>query len=655
MSLRLLVLAGVANTALAGTDTWSPGDNVNLYGRPLKECSEKGMAITGYTRTGYCNLHQGDSGSHNVCIDISNVANGENFCSITGQPDWCSENDRCDSIPGSFDCPRENWCICQWAFASLIAARGCSAVSKESINCEATSGQTIMAYRDQMSLGGLNGGQISESSSAKALACLQSLCDLSDEYVKSVDYSGEEYIPANIQTQESDEFFLQTSRVCTQVVETKEECIEAGRALGLSDLSAEDCGCRGTSKPAKCYWASGQLWFNPRTYGSCSSDYTCICKDPEAVTEAPIEAPVVVVTELATEPPKASVEEINDKLMKNWGSIFPTGNRNAGGPQFFKWIFDNAQSQHEFDEMNKLYCGVSGSIVRPNSKPDHVKIANLDGDGHTCGDFYRCCAPCTCDIQKYPRVERMTMTAGSETFERAVISISDPCRNPDAMPSAVNTFFCENGRTPNAVLTPGGRLVMAILLNHDDTCSKPLYGAPPGGEQYCNGVNGRSKLDACQLERNGGMGSIFAKLTCVGRNSNTPECMCGADEVTPLLALPEPEPATAFEEEDECAGKTRRQGCENSGCEWKGRGKCQAKVVWTDPCKDLKKAQCKSKDDELNCLWKRGDCSHRFGECAQFTDKKGCVQRGKQWSCGWRGRLDVDKCRPKKTKKNKGL
>jgi len=54
-------------------------------------------------------------------------------------------------------------------------------------------------------------------------------------------------------------------------------------------------------------------------------------------------------------------------------------------------------------------------------------------------------------------------------------------------------------------------------------------------------------------------------------------------------------------------------------------------------------------------LWKRGDCSHRFGECAQFTDKKGCVQRGKQWNCGWRGRMDVDKCRPKKTKKNKGL
>merc|ERR1719181_2151565 len=164
MSLHLFVLAAVVvNTALAGTDTWSPGDNVNLYGRPLKECSEKGMAITGYTRTGYCNLHQGDSGSHNVCIDISNVANGENFCSITGQPDWCSETDRCDSIPGSFDCPRENWCICQWAFASLISARGCEAVSKESIN--------------------------------------------------SVDSSGEAYIPPNIQTQESDQFFLQASRL----------------------------------------------------------------------------------------------------------------------------------------------------------------------------------------------------------------------------------------------------------------------------------------------------------------------------------------------------------------------------------------------------------------------------------------------------------
>merc|ERR1719499_49520 len=643
MSFSLVLLTTLLGAAFGGTATWSAGDNVNVYGRPLAECSLPGMAITGYTRTGYCNLHQGDSGSHNVCIDISNVANGENFCSITGQPDWCSETDRCDSIPGRFDCPRQNWCICQWAFASLISARGCEAVSKESINCEATSGQTIMAYRDQMALGGLNGGQISETSSAKALACLQSLCDLSDEYVKSVDYSGGNYIPSNIQTQESDEFFLQANRVCTQVVETKEECIEAGRALGLADLSAEDCGCRGTSKPAKCYWASGQLWFNPRTYGSCSSGYTCICKDPEDASESPIEAPVVV----ATEAPKASIEDINDKLMANWGKIFPTGNRNAGGPQFFKWIFDNAQSQHEFDEMNKLYCGVSGSIVRPYSTPDHVKIANLDGSGHTCGDFYRCCAPCTCDIQKYPRVEKMTMTARSE----------------DYMPSAVNTFFCENGRTTNAVRTPAGRLVMAILMNHDDSCSKPLYGATPGGEQYCNGANGRSKLDACQLERNGGMGSIFAKLTCVGRNSNTPECMCAAGEVTPLLALPEPAPEQPTEKEseedeakeDECEENTRRQACENSGCEWKGKGKCKAKVVWKDPCKELKTFKtCKNRLDEHNCLWKKGDCSHRYGECAQFTDKKGCVQKGKKMglNCGWRGKLDVDKCRPKKTKKN---
>lgn len=200
MSLHLLVLAGVAATAQAGTEDWSPGDNVNLYGRPLEECSEQGMAITGYTRTGYCNLHQGDSGSHNVCIDISDVANGENFCSITGQSDWCSTPDQCDSIPGRSDCPRENWCICQWAFASLISARGCDAVSRESINCEATSGQTIMAYRDQIAMGNLNGGRITDNSAATALACIKSLCDLSDEYVASVDYSGGNYIPPNIQT-----------------------------------------------------------------------------------------------------------------------------------------------------------------------------------------------------------------------------------------------------------------------------------------------------------------------------------------------------------------------------------------------------------------------------------------------------------------------
>lgn len=277
MSFSLVLLTTMLGAAFGGTATWSSGDNVNVYGRPLAECSLPGMAVTGYTRTGYCNLHQGDSGSHNVCVDISNVANGQNFCEITGQSDWCSENDRCDSQAG-YDCPRQNWCICEWAFASLINAKGCGAVSTEAIQCEAVSGKTIVAYREAMSLSSQYGGRISSNNAATALQCLQSLCELSDEYVASIDYTGQNILPQGLQRMKSDSFSLQAFSRCAENIQSKEECIEAAQDLGLGEYSAEDCGCQGTSKPAKCYWANNKLWYNPRTTGSCGSDYVCVCR-----------------------------------------------------------------------------------------------------------------------------------------------------------------------------------------------------------------------------------------------------------------------------------------------------------------------------------------------------------------------------------------
>ena len=57
-----------------------------------------------------------------------------------------------------------------------------------------------------------------------------------------------------------------------------------------------------------------------------------------------------------------------DEMMKNhYSKIFPNGNRNSGGPMFFKYIYENLASNHaEFMAYNKFYCGVSGSIIMPN-------------------------------------------------------------------------------------------------------------------------------------------------------------------------------------------------------------------------------------------------------------------------------------------------
>ena len=54
-----------------------------------------------------------------------------------------------------------------------------------------------------------------------------------------------------------------------------------------------------------------------------------------------------------------------DTLAKNWGKIFPDGNRNAAGPKFFKYLIDQELSFNDFVEFNKRYCPVSGSLIAP--------------------------------------------------------------------------------------------------------------------------------------------------------------------------------------------------------------------------------------------------------------------------------------------------
>ena len=118
----------------------------NVYGNNLQVCSTDGMAQTGYTRTGYCVETQDDEGSHHICIDLSS-AQGGNFCDVTGQSDWCSsENMPCQDDPTQETCSIQNWCVCQWAFASYIRnAGGCDQI--QDIVCESINLQAVLAYQ----------------------------------------------------------------------------------------------------------------------------------------------------------------------------------------------------------------------------------------------------------------------------------------------------------------------------------------------------------------------------------------------------------------------------------------------------------------------------------------------------------------------------
>jgi len=138
----------------------------NVYGDELQSCSSDGMALTGFTLTGYCVDEYDDQGSHHICIDMSS-ASGGNFCDVTGQSDWCSSLMPCQEDQDTY-CQIEQWCVCQWAFASYIEnAGGCDYIQK--IVCEAINMEALLAYEQQAG---------SSSKYQDALDCLVERCQL---------------------------------------------------------------------------------------------------------------------------------------------------------------------------------------------------------------------------------------------------------------------------------------------------------------------------------------------------------------------------------------------------------------------------------------------------------------------------------------------
>merc|ERR1712124_76337 len=96
----------------------------SVVGKSLATCSKPGMALTGFTRDGRCqDVGNDDAGSHHICIEMKS-----DFCTVTGQPDWCSEKMECMG-DASKQCKIGNWCVCQWAFATYIEeAGGCDSI-----------------------------------------------------------------------------------------------------------------------------------------------------------------------------------------------------------------------------------------------------------------------------------------------------------------------------------------------------------------------------------------------------------------------------------------------------------------------------------------------------------------------------------------------
>jgi hypothetical protein len=141
-------------------------------------------------------------------------------------------------------------------------------------------------------------------------------------------------------------------------------------------------------------------------------------------------------------------------------------------------------------------------------------MKDLDNN-NICGDYYRCCIPCNCDLMKYARVEKINISLRDGDYNYHVLTINDPCSNESEIPKSVTSFKCNNNKTINGKHTPSGRLIVGILHN-SRLCSQSDLDKINTSEVTGKFCKERNSTESDKLR--GGMGDIFVKLSLVGKD-----------------------------------------------------------------------------------------------------------------------------------------
>ena len=105
--------------------------------------------------------------------------------------------------------------------------------------------------------------------------------------------------------------------------------------------------------------------------------------------------------------------------------------------KFFKYIIDKKITYKDFVEFNKLSCAVSGYLIDPNSDSEFLFIKESETSKKICGNYYRCCVPCSCDLMKYSEAQKMKHKFEDGFKEFYVLTIKNPCSKKD-FPNRVN-------------------------------------------------------------------------------------------------------------------------------------------------------------------------------------------------------------------------
>ena len=206
----------------------------------------------------------------------------------------------------------------------------------------------------------------------------------------------------------------------------------------------------------------------------------------------------------------AGEKNYHKELITDWSRIFPDKNRNAAGPKFFKYIIDKKITYKDFVEFNKLYCAVSGSLIDPNSEPDFLFVNESETNKKICGNYYKCCIPCSCDIMKYSKVQKMKYEFVDGIKEFFVFTIKNPCNKND-FPNRVNKdYFCDGNKINDKQVYNLNDQIVIGLLHDGRSCNKDEIDYVKSHQvtgRYCELRNNTplENLDA-------GMGDIFIKL-----------------------------------------------------------------------------------------------------------------------------------------------
>ena len=206
----------------------------------------------------------------------------------------------------------------------------------------------------------------------------------------------------------------------------------------------------------------------------------------------------------------AEEKNYHKELITDWSRIFPDQNRNAAGPKFFKYIIDKEITYKDFVEFNKLYCAVSGSLIDPDSEPDFLFVNESETNTKICGNYYKCCIPCSCDIMKYSKVQKMKYEFVDGIKEFFVFTIKNPCNKND-FPNRVNKdYFCDGNKINYKQVYNLNDQIVIGLLHDGRNCNKDEIDYVKSHQvtgRYCELRNNTplENLDA-------GMGDIFIKL-----------------------------------------------------------------------------------------------------------------------------------------------